>query len=162
MNEILTPERTDRFWSKVDVRSPDECWEWAGERMVSGYGVYCEWANNRRWLRITAHRLSLLIAGQEIADRVVRHDCDNPPCVNPQHLRVRTQADNIRDAIGRGRLNAAGLALGQAAVWPPRPCTRGGMTVSSGRKRLCEQCRREAGREALKRYAAKQRGGYAA
>jgi DNA-binding transcriptional regulator YiaG len=54
-----------------------------------------------------AHRVSYALANglQMVAIRglVVRHDCDNPACINPEHLSLGTQADNIADAIARGR-----------------------------------------------------------
>jgi DNA-binding transcriptional regulator YiaG len=52
-----------------------------------------------RLIYVVVHRLTL----DSIADQVVRHDCDNPACINPEHLSLGTQADNIADAIARGR-----------------------------------------------------------
>lgn len=111
----LTPARIARFWSKVDRCEDDECWPWVGEKHTSGgYGMYSEWSDNQRICKFYAHRLSVLISGREIAGLVVRHDCDNPPCVNPSHLQTGSQADNVRDAYERGRMNLTGLAIGQA------------------------------------------------
>ena len=94
----------DRFWSRVDKSSI--CW------LVSGGGangngkgmghvvVYC----GKGVPRIYAHRLSfLLFNGSLNSDLNVLHSCDNPRCVNPEHLRQGTQADNARDASIRGR-----------------------------------------------------------
>ena len=89
----------ERFWSRVDQSGGlDACWLWQGPLMNKGYGtVKC---NHRRWL---AHRFSLyLYLGRE-PQGLVLHSCDNPPCVNPRHLREGTHADNTRDAIERGR-----------------------------------------------------------
>lgn len=49
-----------------------------------------------------AHGLEL----SEIAGKVVRHQCDNPRCINPKHLIIGTQAENMRDMAERGRSNA--------------------------------------------------------
>jgi hypothetical protein len=76
------------------------CWEWQRYRL-SGYG------------RITvdgrmqnAHRVSYeLFIGRIPEGLVVCHHCDNPPCVNPEHLFVGTWQDNTRDAVAKGRLN---------------------------------------------------------
>lgn len=87
----------ERFLSKVD-RSGD-CWIWTGTRASTGYGVLVD---NKK--RIFAHRFSYELAKGPIpAGLVIRHTCDNPPCVNPAHLLTGTQADNARDMAERGR-----------------------------------------------------------
>jgi hypothetical protein len=52
---------------------------------------------------IKAHRVSLMLAGVDIGDLLIRHSCDNPPCVNPAHLSVGTHADNAADMVSRER-----------------------------------------------------------
>jgi len=143
-----------RFWDRVDRTQP-ECWVWTGETNRFGYGRF-EFRYNGTRTRILAHRLSLILIGQRLTDTdVVRHTCDNPPCVNPEHLLVGTQADNIRDAIERGRHNGTGLALGRAPTWPPRPCRGCGVTVTEGHHQYCPSCKSEAARESQRRYKAK-------
>lgn len=104
----------ERFWSKVDVRGPDECWEWKAGK-VKGYGVF--------WIRagdpIYAHRMAYQLAnGVELtSDVLVRHKCDNPPCCNPRHLLTGTHADNARDREERNRhphIVAVGSAYGRS------------------------------------------------
>ena len=88
-----------RFWNQVDQRSPTECWQWLGLKSHYGYG----WFNvNRRMIK--AHRFSyeLHSATQVPSSLLVLHSCDNPPCVNPAHLRLGTNADNISDRELRG------------------------------------------------------------
>lgn len=158
---MKTSDFTDhlaRFWSKVE-RNGDDCWLWVGEKHSHGYGVFAFWGpagKRQRWL---AHRLMLLIHGVELEDSevVVRHACDNPPCVNPNHLLTGTQADNVRDAIERDRYDGSGLAIGQAVQWPPRPCRRCGTTVTEGRRRFCPSCRRIVTQESQQRYREKKR-----
>jgi len=71
------------------------CWEFRGYTDPAGYG---------RVRGIAAHRLALLMEGVEIPDgHHVLHACDNPPCVNPQHLRPGTRSDNMRDMVAKGR-----------------------------------------------------------
>jgi hypothetical protein len=88
-----------RFWSKVDRRGPDDCWEWQGARDRDGYGQIM--VNYRRK---RAHRLAWeIVAGPIPAGMFVCHHCDNPPCVNFAHLFLGTVDDNNRDMRDKGR-----------------------------------------------------------
>lgn len=91
----------ERFWAKVDRRGPDDCWEWTKATNEHGYGVLRP-EGRRSGPVLKAHRVSLELAGVEIEGLVVRHSCDNPPCVNPAHLSPGTQADNMTDRAERG------------------------------------------------------------
>lgn len=93
----------DRFWSKVDQRGPDECWEWTAYRKPSGYGQF----TLTKGVFITASRVSLALTMPLMAGVVACHRCDNPPCVNPAHLFTGTQRDNTEDCISKGRGNRA-------------------------------------------------------
>lgn len=95
----LSPAEAQRFWSKVTRRGPDECWTWNRATGRGGYGSL-----TIRQKRHAAHRLSYEMRYGPIAKGLVlRHRCDNPPCVNPTHLTPGTDADNIHDCIERGR-----------------------------------------------------------
>lgn len=90
-----------RFLAKFKQGSPDECWEWKGAKITSGYGL--AWAERKK---ITAHRLSYQIFKGEIPKSLcVCHACDNPLCVNPNHLWLGTHKDNMQDCFKKGKLN---------------------------------------------------------
>ncbi|QCG76468.1 deoxynucleoside-5 [Klebsiella phage vB_KpnP_FZ12] len=87
----------DRFNSKVKPKG--SCLEWQASRFSSGYGQFFADGKNHR-----AHRwLYEHVKGKLSDGLVVRHTCDNPACVNIEHLEVGTQQDNINDKVRRGR-----------------------------------------------------------
>lgn len=76
------------------------CVEYQGAKNASGYGVIPKPVNGSR----LAHRAALAEALGRPVQGVVRHSCDNPPCINPMHLTEGTQAENVQDAVDRGRV----------------------------------------------------------
>lgn len=105
----LTQKQIDRFWSKVDIKGPNECWDWNSYKHRQGYGVIK--VNSKLLL---AHRVSAELAGISIKDKIC-HSCDNPSCVNPNHLFAGTQKDNINDKINKQR-QARGERAGSAKL----------------------------------------------
>lgn len=92
-----------RFWRHVNKGSPYECWVWTGSNDGKGYGQISAGAGRSP---IKAHRLSWEIHnGQIPAGMVICHRCDNPKCVNPSHLFVGTQKDNMVDCATKNRLS---------------------------------------------------------
>lgn len=136
MNPADYLTETQRFWSKVD-RTGDGCWPWTGETNNQGYGRFEFWHDGKR-SRVFAHRLSLLIAGVPLADGIrVRHSCDNPPCVRPDHLLVGSQRLNVHDMIARGRANWSGLT--SDTLHHCRAC--GAMFYGTPNRRYCDEHR---------------------
>ena len=89
-----------RFWEKVDVRGPSECWPWLGAKNSRGYGTI---RINGRTGRAT-HAACMLAYDRPVPSGFeVCHRCDNPSCVNPTHLWIGTKSDNMQDSIAKGR-----------------------------------------------------------
>lgn len=87
-----------KLLSRVEVTEAG-CWEWQGAKFPDGYG-------NMRWngKGRGTHRLSYEAFKGHIPDGLcVLHSCDNPPCINPDHLRVGTKKENTQDCLERGR-----------------------------------------------------------
>ena len=88
----------ERFWSKVNKTSG--CWEWQNATNACGYGTF---KLNKKMM--SAHRIAWRITRGPIPkDMCVLHHCDNPACVNPDHLFIGTHSDNIKDAVIKGRV----------------------------------------------------------
>lgn len=91
-----------RFLAKIQ-KSPSGCWEWTGYRLPNGYGRF-HVANVKPEVML-AHRASWLLHHGTFPDGLcVLHHCDNPPCVNPDHLFLGTNRDNSQDAKRKHRL----------------------------------------------------------
>lgn len=88
----------DRFWSKVDIRSDEECWVWTGHRHTRGYGIFWHAGKN---VRANRFALELEKGPSPFEGAMALHSCDNPPCCNPSHLRWGTNLENSEDKIMR-------------------------------------------------------------
>ena len=98
----LTPSlhKKEMFWEKVDIRGPDECWEWQAQITRTGYGMF----GSHKYHNWLAHRYALMLTeGPPLKGACVLHNCDNPSCCNPAHLRYGTQQENMADMRLRGR-----------------------------------------------------------
>jgi hypothetical protein len=111
-----------RFWAKVDVRGPDDCWLWTGSTLKSGYGMLTV-----RRKGLLAHRVSWELhhgpipVGEGYHGICVLHDCDVRNCVNPGHLFLGTHLDNMDDMRAKGRnRQPRGESTAQAKLTEPK------------------------------------------
>lgn len=88
-----------RFFSKIDIDSPEGCWNWTGGLCGNRYGNF--WDGKRQ---VKAHRWSYEFLKGKVPDgKILMHTCDNMKCVNPAHLKLGTLQENIMDRENKGR-----------------------------------------------------------
>lgn len=98
-NKVNGIEPIVRFRKKVKINKKNGCWEWQGYRDRNGYGTF-----STKFKMMKAHRFSYEYYNKKIPDNMlVCHTCDNPCCVNPEHLWLGTDCDNHRDMVKKGR-----------------------------------------------------------
>lgn len=91
-----------RFWPKVSIGTMEQCWMWTGSKLPTGYGRIGRGQDGL--VPIGAHVLSWIIHnGAFDSNLCVCHKCDNPSCVNPNHLFLGTQQRNLEDMRSKGR-----------------------------------------------------------
>ena len=137
-NYIPNEKRLAAFWDRT-AQGENGCVVWLGPKDADGYGMVRMSGNVVR----RAPRIAYALAKGAIPDgMIVMHACDNPPCVNPEHLTIGTHADNMADKVAKGR--ARGYPKGTH-------CINGHEFTSdssyfNGKQRLCRLCRRERAR----------------
>jgi predicted XRE-type DNA-binding protein len=89
----------ERFWSGVDIRSDDECWNWIRSIGSAGSGVFTIRRKN-----ISAYKMAWELTYGDVPEgKILCHICDNRKCCNPNHLYVGTHKENAEDRKNRGR-----------------------------------------------------------
>ena len=91
----------ERFWAKVLKGGADDCWLWTGA-LAQGYGRLLKGGRGNGIVQATA--AAWFLTHGEWPDGFMLHKCDNRQCVNPSHLFVGSQGDNVRDAFAKHRV----------------------------------------------------------
>lgn len=130
-----------RFWSKVRVGRPTECWTWDAALSDKGYGRF-KMAGKLE----LPHRVAYCMCkgpipeGEGYQGAVVMHRCDNPRCVNPEHLSIGSQSENMRDCVTKGRLTHRTGRIPpeiiQAIIDDPRPLREAAKIYGVSRTRV--------------------------
>lgn len=121
------------------------CIEWQGSKNHKGYGR--KRYHGKPW---GTARLVMFFLGYDIEDKMVCHKCDNPPCMNPDHLFIGTAKDNAIDACQKGRM----YPVGTSGIFKIQ--IEHGTTTMYRRGCRCDKCKK-ASRDSCKRYRAKKK-----
>jgi hypothetical protein len=111
---VMTERDKRRFWIKVDKKGPNDCWEFCS----ADHNCY---GHRRMWLNKHyegVHRIAWFLhtGGNQIQDGIeIAHTCDNPSCVNPNHLYTTSKTGNQQDKVRKGR-HAIGSRNGAAIL----------------------------------------------
>lgn len=140
-----------KFWSKVDVRSGLDCWQWRASQLSdTGYGQFGV-ERNGGWTMAPAHRVAYeLIIGPIPEGLVIDHLCRNRLCVNPYHLEPVTNAENLRRGNGWSGINARKAFCVHGHEFTPENTYVG----AKGRScRACNRAKEQRRRDRLKAEA---------
>jgi hypothetical protein len=127
---------SNRFWSKVKFDNVHLCWEWQANKNWKGYGTF------RLCGKILkAHRVAYKLYYKVfLGEKHVLHSCDNPGCVNPFHLFLGTNADNMKDRGQKGRCRAGIRNLEKTHCPQGHLYSGGNLRIGPKGDRFCRRC----------------------
>lgn len=127
------PRLQEKFWAKVAKRGLYDCWEWTGSKTHRGYGAF---APDRKVM--PAHRFAYHMANPDMDHTlVVDHICRNRGCVNPSHLRLMTNKENVLCGVGPTAVNAKKTACPKG-----HPYAGKNLCIDNRGRRVCRECTR--------------------
>ena len=98
---MMMPNELLRFMSKIKRCDETNCWDWTSAKNIGGYGLFRR--EKTRKSMSSSHRVSYEYFKGEIGKQFVLHKCDNPSCVNPDHLFLGDQQENMEDCRQKKR-----------------------------------------------------------
>lgn len=134
----MTTSYADRFWAKVSIGDPADCWTWTAAIGGTGYGFF--WLAGRVH---PAHRVSYELACGEIPEgATIDHLCRNRRCVNPAHLEPVSHGDNVMRGISFAAQNARKTHCPAGHPYDSR-----NTYINGAGDRICRACNRERARK---------------
>lgn len=98
---IINQNLVAKFLARVEYQPLTGCWHWQASRNKDGYGLFY----HTKKKKVKAHRFSYTIyIGDLPNNMVVRHECNNPICCSPFHIKIGTYKENMEDKVRRGRV----------------------------------------------------------
>lgn len=145
---LLTDTEIERFMSNIKFFAHEGCWEWAGVLSSTGYGSFRPAKSKRPY---GAHRISYFMANGSFDQKMfICHKCDNPKCVNPDHLFIGTASDNMQDCVNKNRHYFAKREKCENG----HDLTKNNYSLEAGRTgrifRRCNECRKDRRKMAIK------------